>query len=217
MTAIDYAALVDRARKSIIKDIPSSRVDILLGELADALERLTQPVGVEPAGIFIRSPLEVWLEVSTERDNSVYLYHGEEVARLIAERDAARYELDEAKALAKFLYQRSDEKGTAIAALQEQVKGLRELVRNSTEYRLGVPAYELAATEPKEPDNPSDKQWEHAKFVQRVLEAGNEATAEDRAEAYWMVKEFRNMAHAAATPPSDDAMLFEAEAKRSRP
>lgn len=207
--------LIERLRfMSVVNHFQAQQT---MAEAAAALERLTQPGGeVEPVAT-IRECNGVYQVFwhKAPPDDGTQLCVATGLARIIAERDVARYELDEAKALAKFLYQRSDEKGTAIAALQEQVKVLRELVRNSTEYRLGVPDYELAATAPKEPDNPSDKQWEHAKFVQRVLEAGNEATAEDRAEAYWMVKEFRNLAHAAATPPSDDAMLFAAEAKRS--
>lgn len=46
----------------------------------------------------------------------------------------------------------------------------------------------------------AESQWQHAKFVQRVLEAGNQATAEDRATAYWMVREFRDQCHAQGEP-----------------
>ncbi len=42
----------------------------------------------------------------------------------------------------------------------------------------------------------TSEQWKNAKFVCRVLEAGNNATPEDRAEAFWMVRQFRDQVHA---------------------
>lgn len=114
MTAIDYAALVDRARKSIIKCIPSSRVDVLLGELAGALERLTQPVGVEPVAYVVFDEdgpgfCAGWEAACHEHINDAIIEHDiteaakwrvvavsptADLARLIAERDAAQRDAD---------------------------------------------------------------------------------------------------------------------------
>jgi len=37
--------------------------------------------------------------------------------------------------------------------------------------------------------------WKNARFVIRVLESGNQATEQDKADAYFMVKEFANNIH----------------------
>lgn len=110
-------ALIERLRGTSIEVI---NVWELRHEAADALERLTQPVGVEPVaksnGIVIIRLIDSPIDV----DVWEFLCPAETVARLIAERDKANKRAEYWKDYSEAISSKS-----GYDALQEQVKMLR--------------------------------------------------------------------------------------------
>ncbi len=53
--------------------------------------------------------------------------------------------------------------------------------------------------------------WTNLKFIMRVLQAGNEATVKDKADAYWMCKELLELTHSAALSAQDASPKAEVE------
>lgn len=161
MTAIDYAALVERLRQV---DCAWSEDGEMCAEAADAIERLTQPGGeVGPACFTLRAELEYsqyggecgafWKSNDDADPDFLPLYSAATVARIIAERDAAHEKYMERLG-------RNAELELERDALQGQVKMLRyalELTLNAVNLAgwggdfCAIKATEaLAAIEPKE-------------------------------------------------------------------
>lgn len=174
MTAIDYAALVERAKESAqeISSAGHNGWGNVMTDLADAIERLTQPCGeVKP----IRLVDSQWMNI-VNHDRAYENYDTEDAVHLAVKLTEARMAKNAAETFARLIAERdaaiADTEASDIAAefrdrcdaLQEQVKTLRAALACAVEW--GEPmkcapvdarplwfdraCKALAATEPKE-------------------------------------------------------------------